>query len=251
VRAEESPVKPGDTIWVRGGIYKEEVAVQIGGKSDLPLTIKAFPGEKPVIDGEGKRKNGIVLRKTVNADYVTIEGLTVKGVSAEGIGIYVDKRTGVIIRAVEVSGAGMGVTQCEWVLCRRNLIYNNRAQHVTTNIKGSQGNAGAFWYSGGRHHHLGAPPGAQHNAFVHNTLYGNGTEKSSWGGIQHGISGYPRVGENRFLNNLVQNSLGACVVYVGTTPVVLNGNIYHGQEQVKVLEMRTNRLFTPSRSPRN
>ncbi|MFC1718667.1 right-handed parallel beta-helix repeat-containing protein [Candidatus Poribacteria bacterium] len=514
VSGQEPRPEPGDTVWIREGVYREEMAIQIGGTEKLPLTIKAFPDEKPIIDGDGKLRNGIILRREGNADYVVIEGLTVKNIKSEGIGIFVDKRVGVTIRTVEVSGArigvwlngckeskllesevhhcqggnvlvdtgcsdivladnhvhhsisghnlsiyapgdgtrgqgtlisvephapglarftteklelhkvrrgtlrgqneagsvknpglvllfpkdpgtegkplpggtvrledgrywfvlrnnqewndkpyspdgktglfeigqadmdtlsrakyayvaytfngnavvnkdiqilrnevdhgavqgiwvqrshnvlirgnklhhngatgiqieslcrriwieentsyansiqhshetgiwldetidavvqnniayenqkGMGITQCEWVIMRRNLIYNNQGQHLTTNVEGGRRNAGAFWFSGGRHHHLGAPPGAKHNAFVHNTLYDNGTEISSWGGIQHGISGYPSVSGNRFLNNLVQNTLGAHLVYMGTTPVVLNGNLYSGTGTAKVL----------------
>lgn len=502
----------GDTIWVRGGVYPEQVTLRTGGTADQPLTIRAFPGEKPVIDGEGQWANGIVCPLEGRADYVVLEGLTLRNFKPGGTGIFVSGRTGVTLRGVEVSGArigvlfnactkcqllksevhhceegnvlvdtgcsdimvadnhihhnrnghslsvyapanwvcgqgsvvavepqgpglarfttaelelnkvregtlkgqdetgsvespslalffaeepgtdglpipggsvrlpdgrdwfvlrnhpgwgdkpyspegkiglfevgradfqalsqakyvyvaytfppdvanrdiqilrnevdhaaiqgiwvqraegvliqgnrthhngatgiqieslcrrvwlegnvsyanslayshetglwldetidavvqnnvvyenqkGMGVTQCEWVLVRRNVIYNNQAQHVTQNVEGCRGNAGGFWYSGGRHHHLGAPPGAQHNAFVHNTLSGNGTEVSGWGGLQHGIPGYPRVGRNRLLNNLVQNNRGAYAVYVGSPLAVLDGNIYHAAGPVRV-----------------
>jgi len=54
-----------------------------------------------------------------------------------------------------------------------------------------------------------SPPGVGHNAFEHNRLFANGTEIGSWGGTQHGVSGYPRTGLNRTCNNIVQDSLGA------------------------------------------
>jgi hypothetical protein len=130
---------------------------------------------------------------------------------------------------------GMGVTQCEWVLVRRNVIHHNQAQHVTENREGSRSNAGGFWFSGGRHYHLGAPPGAQHNAFVHNTLFANGTESSAWGGIQHGFPGYPRIGVNRIFNNLVQQSLGASAIHVKSIPALLDANIYHAKVPLQVL----------------
>ena len=152
-------------------------------------------------------------------------------------GIWLDETIDAVVQnnTVYENQKGIGVTQCEWVLVRRNVIYNNQAQHATQNAEGGRANAGGFWYSGGRHAHLGAPPGAQHNAFVHNTLYGNGTPVSAWGGIQHGLPGYPRVGCNRVLNNLVQNALGAYVLYAGCTPVVLDGNLYHATAPVRAL----------------
>lgn len=518
---EQAPrPKPGDTIWVRGGVYKEQVILRTGGTAGHPLTIRAFSGEKPAIEGEGKRADGVRLPEDGRADHVVIEGLNLRNFRPGGVGLYVSGRTGVIVRGVEISQAGigvllnasakcqllkshvhhcetgnvlvdtacsdvvladnhvhhnrqghglsvyapgdgvrgqgkvvsveahgpglgrfttseldlrkvrdgtlkgqdeagsvkspslvlffadadpgtegqpipggtvrlqdgrhwfllrnnpawggkpysldgktglfeigqadpqalsrakyvyvaytfpsdvanrdikilrnevdhaavqgiwvqraegvliqgnrthhngatgiqieslcrrvwldgnvsyangiayshetgiwldetmdavvqnnvlyenqkgLGVTQCEWVLVRRNVIYNNQAQHATQNVEGCRSNAGGFWYSGGRHAHLGAPPGAQHNAFVHNTLYGNGTEVSSWGGIQHGISGYPWVGCNRILNNLVQNSLGAYVVYAGCTPVELDGNLYHVTRPVRAFWKRADR----------
>jgi hypothetical protein len=105
---------------------------------------------------------------------------------------------------------------------------------VTRDLEGNRNNAGGFWYSGGRHNHLGAPPGARHNAFVHNTLSGNGTESSTWGGIAHGFRGYPRIGANPILNNLVQHTLGACAVRVWDSPAVLDGNLYQAPGPVKV-----------------
>jgi hypothetical protein len=41
------------------------------------------------------------------------------------------------------------------------------------------------------------------------------------------------VGRNRILNNLVQDSLGACPVYVGSPSAVLDGNIYHAKGPVQ------------------
>jgi len=517
---QEPRPQAGDTIWVRGGVYQETVTIEAEGALERPLTIRAFPRERPIIDGEGERANGIILADTGSADHVVIEGLTLRNFASDGAGIQASQRTGIVMRLLEVSGArigvwllgctdckllesnihdcetnnvlvdtrcadivladnhvhhcrgshcisiyapgdgvrgrgllvsvephapglarftmqelqlnevrhgtlkgqdeagtvdrpslvlffaeedpgteakpiaggtyrlqdgrdwfvlrknadwgdkpyspdgktglfelaegglaalagakyayiayifspevanrdiqvlrnevdhartqgiwvqrgdgvliernrshhngasgiqiealcrriwlegnvcyanstyhnhetgiwldetidavvhknichsnqkGMGVTQCQWVLARNNVIYSNQAQHVSRNTEGCHRNAGAFWYSGGRHYHLGAPPGAEHNAFVHNTCYGNGTETSTWGGIQHGIAGYPMVGQNRIVNNLVQNSLGAHAIYAWSPrgrlrpPGILDGNIYHAAGGVRAL----------------
>ncbi len=150
-------------------------------------------------------------------------------------GIWLDETIDAVVQnnVVYENQKGMGVTQCEWVLVRRNVIHHNQAQHVTQNRDGCRSNAGGFWYSGGRHNHLGAPPGAQHNAFVHNTLLANGTEVSTWGGIQHGLPGYPRIGVNRIFNSLVLDTLGAHAIQVGCAPALLDGNIYHGNGPVQ------------------
>src|SRR5688572_3851258 len=45
---------PGDTAWVRGGVYKERVTVRVSGAApDQFVTLRAFSGERPIIDGSG------------------------------------------------------------------------------------------------------------------------------------------------------------------------------------------------------
>jgi len=147
-------------------------------------------------------------------------------------GIWLDETVEAVVQnnIVYENQKGMGVTQGEWTIMRRNVIRDNRGQHITKDVEGRRRNAGGFWYSGGRHYHLGAPPGSRNNAFVHNTVVRNGWETSTWGGIQHGIPGYPTAEGNRFLNNLVQGNLGTHPIYVGRTPAFLDGNLYHGKQ---------------------
>ncbi len=44
-------LKPGDTLYLRGGTYYERVTVTLKGAADKPITIRSFPGELAVIDG--------------------------------------------------------------------------------------------------------------------------------------------------------------------------------------------------------
>lgn len=46
-----SKVVPGDTVIVRGGTYYEQLNFSKSGTSGKSITVKAYPGEKPVIDG--------------------------------------------------------------------------------------------------------------------------------------------------------------------------------------------------------
>jgi parallel beta-helix repeat protein len=43
-------LKPGDTALVRGGVYREAVVVTANGQPDKPITLKAYPGETPIVD---------------------------------------------------------------------------------------------------------------------------------------------------------------------------------------------------------
>ena len=50
IAAEQQPrPQPGGTVWIRGGVYPEEVTLRTGGAVDRPLTVR---GEKPTINGE-------------------------------------------------------------------------------------------------------------------------------------------------------------------------------------------------------
>jgi hypothetical protein len=66
---------PGDTLLIRGGTYDERVVEPPirPGTPDAPITVAAYPGERPVIRG---------LFWLVGPDYWTIEGLEVTWHSA-------------------------------------------------------------------------------------------------------------------------------------------------------------------------
>jgi hypothetical protein len=55
-----SLAKPGDTIYLRGGVYKLTTGIQLtkDGSSDAPITIASAPGEKAVLDGSAMTKGG-------------------------------------------------------------------------------------------------------------------------------------------------------------------------------------------------
>lgn len=42
---------PGDTLYLRGGVYYENVYLALTGTAERPITLQSFPGEAAVIDG--------------------------------------------------------------------------------------------------------------------------------------------------------------------------------------------------------
>ncbi len=44
-----SPAKPGDTIWLRAGTYASQWKVGVKGDAGKPVTIRAFPGERAIL----------------------------------------------------------------------------------------------------------------------------------------------------------------------------------------------------------
>ena len=45
------PLKPGDTLYLRGGTYYESVTATVRGTAEMPITIRSYPGEMAIIDG--------------------------------------------------------------------------------------------------------------------------------------------------------------------------------------------------------
>ncbi len=44
-------LRPGDTLYLRGGVYHEAVALKVSGEAGRPLTIRSYPGELAILDG--------------------------------------------------------------------------------------------------------------------------------------------------------------------------------------------------------
>lgn len=44
-------LQPGDTLYLRGGIYHENVYCAVAGRKDAPITIRGYPGERVIVDG--------------------------------------------------------------------------------------------------------------------------------------------------------------------------------------------------------
>lgn len=48
-------VRPGDTVWVRGGTYRGNFRSTVAGTASAPVVIRAFPGERAIIDGNASQ----------------------------------------------------------------------------------------------------------------------------------------------------------------------------------------------------
>jgi hypothetical protein len=114
-----SVTQPGDTVFVRQGIYNQLLTPTISGNSAQgPITFTSYPGELATIDGTGlpipNGQNGLI---TLNGlSYIIIEGFALQNYTTNSrkqvpIGIY-------------VTGAGTGVQ-----------IVNNHIERIITTAK--------------------------------------------------------------------------------------------------------------------
>jgi hypothetical protein len=54
-------VKAGDTVWVRGGVYRGAFRSTVQGAAGKPVVIRQYPGERATIDGAGSRASTLVV----------------------------------------------------------------------------------------------------------------------------------------------------------------------------------------------
>lgn len=59
---EQSPARPGDTIWLLGGTYAGAFTSHLTGTADAPIVVRQAPGERVVLDGKGAPANTLTVR---------------------------------------------------------------------------------------------------------------------------------------------------------------------------------------------
>ena len=77
IKKAMSLIIPGDTVYLRGGIYHELVIPQKSGEKNKQITIKSYRDEEVKIDGTGMAFNGWgnALLQIRDISYITVEGL--------------------------------------------------------------------------------------------------------------------------------------------------------------------------------
>ena len=76
-------LKAGDTLNVRGGTYVEVVSVNVSGTATSPITIMAYPGELPIIDGQNRLPTtDWTALVAIEGNYINMSGFEVKNSGA-------------------------------------------------------------------------------------------------------------------------------------------------------------------------
>lgn len=82
-----SQLKPGDTLYLRTGLYREQVNISVAGTAAARITVKSYPNEHAVIDGTGTGvadKNALI-EILPTAQYFTLAGVGVQNSGGRGI----------------------------------------------------------------------------------------------------------------------------------------------------------------------
>ena len=72
---------PGDTVYIRGGMYSGAVYLQRSGTAAAWITFRNYPGELPIIDGGGSGGTGF---GGASSEYIRVIGLAVRNFSSSG-----------------------------------------------------------------------------------------------------------------------------------------------------------------------
>lgn len=77
IQAALDTAGPGDTVSVRGGVYYEQISFPRSGDAESgSITLRAYPGENPKLDGQGQSGQIMILVDSKN--YLRIMGLEIQ-----------------------------------------------------------------------------------------------------------------------------------------------------------------------------
>lgn len=104
-------VRPGDTIWLRGGTYRGTFESRLNGSAESPIVVRQFPGERATLDGGN---SGFVSILSVSGSYTWYQGFEITStdpvrVSAQTGSSPTDIGRGGGVATVQDPGTGAGL----------------------------------------------------------------------------------------------------------------------------------------------
>jgi hypothetical protein len=103
-------VKPGDTVWVHGGVYSGAFVSKLQGTDGAPVTLRSYPGEWATIDGKGATDPTLQIYKgfAVFRDLEITNSDPTRFTTKRPSGIYVEaKNIKLVNLAVHDTGTGV------------------------------------------------------------------------------------------------------------------------------------------------
>lgn len=125
-------LNPGDTLLIRGGIYREHVTMKQSGTAENPIVVRVFQGEEAEINGDDVGwKYGFNLASGVS--WVTLYGLKAKNFAAYGFVLWGENRE---IRLLDLEacgcGTGLRIISAVDLLVEGCCFYNNNTGLVVS-----------------------------------------------------------------------------------------------------------------------
>jgi len=80
--------RPGQTVLIRGGVYRRNQRIEVSGLPGQPITFAAWPGEKPIFDGTGIRLSlSVGLIQVIGSDLI-FDGIVIRNSSSRGFAVF-------------------------------------------------------------------------------------------------------------------------------------------------------------------
>src|SRR3989344_191660 len=218
----------GDVIYARGGKYEALDLERHGrsGTANSPITYKAYPGEKPIIDGSTMETfinsvGGVESRIPAGLwiwgkSYLIFDGFEVHSSKGSGVSIInggdVTKITGSynkILNCVINGSQGMGLSignGGQYNLIKNCRIYNNAYAHWPRNLSGG-------WAGG-----LSIGSGSKHNTVEDSFIYWNHGE---------GLVANLNADNTTFRHNVVSDNWGVNLYIQGARNAIVDGNLVY------------------------
>jgi hypothetical protein len=60
--SSSGPIRPGDTLWLRGGRYRGPLTSTLTGTAALPIVVRQYPSERATLDGAGSTESTLTVK---------------------------------------------------------------------------------------------------------------------------------------------------------------------------------------------
>ena len=197
----------GDIVYIRGGVYVENVVLSRSGTEAAPIRFMAYPGESPVIDGQGSLGANWGVLLWLVGDYIEVSSFEVKNSAGMCVKLEGNYNKASNINAHHCQQNGIFITG-NYGIVEESEVWWSAASHAY--------GAGSSWASG-----LSAAR-SPHEAIIRNNYV-----HDNWG---EGVSTFEATGTVIEGNEIRDNWSANLYVSDATDVTVKNNTVYTTKE---------------------
>ena len=210
-----SQLVAGDTLYAMTGTYAETVSINASGTSASPITVTAYPGQSPVIDGSTVVVGNYASLLKLYGNYITVSDFEVQNINNDGHGGNGGSATiaagyGVSIEGNNntVSNLNVHNTWAQGIIASGNnaLIEDNTVSYVAMSNCRLADTVNCSTASRGWASCLSAGSSYGSGLITHNAVITGNTVFNCWGeGVSTWLSNGTVIEDNVIYNNWAQN----------------------------------------------
>ena len=199
---------PGAIVYVRGGVYREQVSLSNSGSATAPIKFLAYSGETPVVDASSISMSNWSALFSISGNYVTASGFEVR--NSQYIGVIIKGQHDVVDNFYAHHNQQNGIL----IAGDYGTVQNSRVWRNA--LSNEYGKAGS-WASG-----LSAARDVA-DGITDNAVIRNNTVWENWG---EGLSSYEARG-TLIQGNVSHDNYTANIYISDSTGVVCKGNLVY------------------------